>query len=78
VRFSVSSAYQAALGLKQDPANDCPDSQRTVRIVVQKRGMGEATLGPEYRERKISIQNSESENCFYPVKPDLLNNSQNN
>ncbi|KAK7154341.1 hypothetical protein R3I94_007626 [Phoxinus phoxinus] len=53
-----SAAYQAALGLKQNPANDCPDSQRTVRIVIQKRGIGEATLGPEYRERKISINNN--------------------
>lgn len=53
-----SAAYQAALGLKQDPANDCPDSQRTVRIVIQKRGLNEATLGTEYRNRKIYIQNS--------------------
>lgn len=53
-----STAYQAALGLKQDPANDCPDSQRTVRTVIQKRGIGEATLGTEYRERKIFIQNN--------------------
>ncbi|XP_073702078.1 immunoglobulin-like domain-containing receptor 1b [Garra rufa] len=53
-----SAAYQAALGLKQDPANDCPDSQRTVRIVVQKRGSNEAVLGTEYRDRKIYIQNS--------------------
>lgn len=58
--FSLSSAYQAALGLKQDPANDCPDSQRTVRVVIQKRGINEAMLGTEYRERKISMQNSES------------------
>uniref|UniRef100_A0A673Y2N5 Immunoglobulin-like domain containing receptor 1b n=1 Tax=Salmo trutta TaxID=8032 RepID=A0A673Y2N5_SALTR len=35
---------QAALQLGQDPANDCPDRQRTVRT-------------SEYRERKISIQN---------------------
>ncbi|XP_062312610.1 immunoglobulin-like domain-containing receptor 1 [Osmerus eperlanus] len=52
-----STAYQAALQLSQDPANDCPDRQRTVRTVVQKRGTGEAMLGSEYRERKISIQN---------------------
>ncbi|XP_056611809.1 immunoglobulin-like domain-containing receptor 1b [Triplophysa dalaica] len=53
-----STAYQAALALKQDPANDCQDSQRTVRTVIQKRGMNEATLGPEYRDRKIYIQNN--------------------
>lgn len=60
IRFFIPSAYQAALALKQDPANDCQDSQRTVRTVIQKRGMNEATLGPEYRDRKIYIQNSES------------------
>ncbi|KAK2904876.1 hypothetical protein QQF64_033019 [Cirrhinus molitorella] len=53
-----SAAYQAALGLKQDPANDCPDSQRTVRVVIQKRGLNEAVLGTEYRDRKIYMQNS--------------------
>ncbi|XP_016144083.1 immunoglobulin-like domain-containing receptor 1b [Sinocyclocheilus grahami] len=53
-----SAAYQAALGLKQDPANDCPDSQRTVRIVIQKRGLNEAILGTEYRDRKIYVQNN--------------------
>ncbi|TRY59305.1 hypothetical protein DNTS_033544 [Danionella cerebrum] len=53
-----STAYQAALGLKQDPANDCPDSKRTVRIVIQKRGINEPTLGTEYRQRKISIINN--------------------
>ncbi|XP_072236948.1 immunoglobulin-like domain-containing receptor 1 isoform X1 [Leuresthes tenuis] len=52
-----STAYQSALQLGQDPANDCPDRQRTVRTVVQKRGSSEAILGAEYRERKISIQN---------------------
>ncbi|XP_062384169.1 immunoglobulin-like domain-containing receptor 1a isoform X2 [Sardina pilchardus] len=52
-----STAYQAALQLGQDPSNDCPDRQRTVRTVAQKRGTNEATLGAEYRERKISIQN---------------------
>ncbi|XP_072513625.1 immunoglobulin-like domain-containing receptor 1a [Salminus brasiliensis] len=52
-----STGYQAALQLGQDPSNDCPDRQRTVRIVAQKQGTNEATLGPEYRERKISIQN---------------------
>ncbi|KAM3876891.1 immunoglobulin-like domain-containing receptor 1 [Diretmus argenteus] len=53
-----STAYQSALQLGQDPANDCPDRQRTVRTVVQKRGNNEAILGPEYRERKISVQNN--------------------
>ncbi|XP_053090041.1 immunoglobulin-like domain-containing receptor 1b [Pangasianodon hypophthalmus] len=52
-----STAYQAALSLGQDPANDCPDRQRTVRTVVQKRGTNEPILGVEYRERKITIQN---------------------
>uniref|UniRef100_A0A8C7H245 Ig-like domain-containing protein n=1 Tax=Oncorhynchus kisutch TaxID=8019 RepID=A0A8C7H245_ONCKI len=52
-----SQAYQNALQLGQDPANDCPDRQRTVRIIVQKRGSNEAILGTEYRERKISVQN---------------------
>ncbi|XP_055733548.1 immunoglobulin-like domain-containing receptor 1b [Salvelinus fontinalis] len=52
-----STAYQAALQLGQDPANDCPDRQRTIRTVIQKKGTNEATLGSEYRERKISIQN---------------------
>lgn len=52
-----STAYQAALQLGQDPANDCPDRQRTVRTVIQKSGTNQAMLGTEYRERKISIQN---------------------
>lgn len=52
-----STAYQSALQLGQDPANDCPDRQRTVRTVIQKRGSNEPILGAEYRERKISIQN---------------------
>ncbi|KAJ8013254.1 hypothetical protein DPEC_G00051350 [Dallia pectoralis] len=52
-----STAYQAALQLGQDPANDCPDRQRTIRTVVQKKGMNEATLGIEYQNRKITIQN---------------------
>uniref|UniRef100_A0A3P9M2L4 Immunoglobulin-like domain containing receptor 1b n=1 Tax=Oryzias latipes TaxID=8090 RepID=A0A3P9M2L4_ORYLA len=52
-----STAYQAALQLGQDPANDCPDRQRTVRTVVQKRGGNEPILGVEYRNRKITIQN---------------------
>ncbi|KAM8877168.1 immunoglobulin-like domain-containing receptor 1a [Synchiropus picturatus] len=53
-----STAYQSALQLNQDPSNDCPDRQRTVRTVIQKRGTSEPTLGPEYRERKITIQNN--------------------
>lgn len=53
-----SAAYQAALNMKQDPANDCPDSKRTVRIVIQKRGINEPVLGTEYRQRKISIKNN--------------------
>lgn len=52
------AAYQSALQLGQDPSNDCPDRQRTVRTVLQKSGTNEAILGVEYRERKISIQNS--------------------
>ncbi|XP_070684921.1 immunoglobulin-like domain-containing receptor 1 [Pempheris klunzingeri] len=52
-----STAYQSALQLGQDPANDCPDRQRTVRTVIQKRGTNEPTLGSEYRERRITIQN---------------------
>lgn len=61
------TAYQSALQLGQDPANDCPDSQRTVRNVAQKVGSGEATLGAEYRDRKVYIQNSEfdSWNCNF-------------
>lgn len=52
-----STAYQAALQLGQDPSNDCPDRQRTVRTVIQKRGLNEPILGAEYRNRKITIQN---------------------
>uniref|UniRef100_UPI0037E831A6 immunoglobulin-like domain-containing receptor 1b n=1 Tax=Semicossyphus pulcher TaxID=241346 RepID=UPI0037E831A6 len=52
-----STAYQAALQLGQDPSNDCRDSQRTVRTVIQKRGINEPILGADYRERKITIQN---------------------
>ncbi|XP_067441660.1 immunoglobulin-like domain-containing receptor 1 [Thunnus thynnus] len=53
-----STAYQSALQLGQDPANDCPDRQRTVRTVIQKRGSSEPILGTQYRERRITIQNS--------------------
>ncbi|XP_034069567.1 immunoglobulin-like domain-containing receptor 1b isoform X1 [Gymnodraco acuticeps] len=52
-----STAYQASLQLGQDPANDCPDRQRTVRTVIQKRGTSEPMLGADYRERRITIQN---------------------
>ncbi|XP_059199455.1 immunoglobulin-like domain-containing receptor 1b [Centropristis striata] len=52
-----STAYQAALQLGQDPSNDCPDRQRTVRTVIQKRGLNEPILGADYRNRKITIQN---------------------
>ncbi|XP_072300787.1 immunoglobulin-like domain-containing receptor 1b isoform X2 [Eucyclogobius newberryi] len=52
-----STAYQAALQLGQDPSNDCPDRQRTVRTVIQKLGSNEPILGADYRERKITIQN---------------------
>lgn len=64
----VSVAYQAALQLGQDPANDCPDRQRTVRTVVQKRGTNEPILGADYRERKITIQNSK----FDPISTTAL------
>ncbi|XP_068602502.1 immunoglobulin-like domain-containing receptor 1 [Brachionichthys hirsutus] len=52
-----STAYQAALQLGQDPANDCPDRQRTIRTVIQKSGLSEPILGADYRERRITIQN---------------------
>ncbi|XP_060944523.1 immunoglobulin-like domain-containing receptor 1b [Limanda limanda] len=52
-----STGYQAALQLGQDPSNDCPDRQRTVRTVIQKRGSNEPILGADYRERRITIQN---------------------
>nr|XP_020464781.1 immunoglobulin-like domain-containing receptor 1 isoform X2 [Monopterus albus] len=52
-----SAAYQSALQLGQDPTNDCQDSQRTIRIVIQKRGIDEPIIGGEYSQRKITIQN---------------------
>lgn len=55
----LSSAYQAALSLGQDPSNDCSDNQREVRIVAQRRGQNEPVLGVDYRQRKITIQNRE-------------------
>ncbi|KAM9826096.1 immunoglobulin-like domain-containing receptor 1a [Syngnathus typhle] len=51
-----STSYQSALQLGQDPANDCPDRQRTIRTVIQKRGNNEPIRGAEYRDRKISIR----------------------
>ncbi|XP_023271674.1 immunoglobulin-like domain-containing receptor 1 [Seriola lalandi dorsalis] len=53
-----STGYQAALQLGQDPSNDCPDRQRTLRTVIQKRGISEPILGADYRERKITIRNN--------------------
>lgn len=55
---SFSEAYQAALQLGQDPSNDCPDRQRVIRTVIQKRGLNEPILGADYRERRITIRNS--------------------
>nr|XP_020464942.1 immunoglobulin-like domain-containing receptor 1 [Monopterus albus] len=52
-----SAAYQASLALGQDPTNDCPDRQRKIRTVIQKKGLNEPSLGVDYRERKITIQN---------------------
>ncbi|KGL75389.1 Immunoglobulin-like domain-containing receptor 1, partial [Tinamus guttatus] len=52
-----SSSYQAGLALGQDPSDDCNDSQRKVRIVIQKYGQNEPVLGVDYRQRKITIQN---------------------
>ncbi|XP_061743640.1 immunoglobulin-like domain-containing receptor 1 [Nerophis ophidion] len=52
-----STSFQSSLQLGQDPANDCPDRQRTVRTIVQKRGSNEPIIGADYRERRISIQN---------------------
>lgn len=71
---STFAAYQSALQLGQDPSNDCPDRQRTVRTVVQKRGSNEAILGAEYRERKISVQNSESRRRTASFRSDLRKN----
>ncbi len=62
-----SEAYQAALQLGQDPSNDCPDSQRTVRTVIQKSGMNEPILSADYRERKITIRNSKFHTTFIIV-----------
>lgn len=53
------AAYQAGLALGQDPSNDCNDSQRKVRIVIQKYGQKDPVLGIDYQQRKITIQNRE-------------------
>lgn len=53
----VFIAYQAGLALGQDPSDDCNDSQRKVRVVIQKYGQNEPVLGVDYRQRKITIQN---------------------
>lgn len=73
LRLCFSEGYQAALQLGQDPANDCPDRQRTIRTVIQKRGLNEPILGADYRERKISIQNSEFDAITITVLPFSLN-----
>ncbi|KFZ50908.1 Immunoglobulin-like domain-containing receptor 1, partial [Antrostomus carolinensis] len=52
-----STSYQAGLALGQDPSDDCNDSQRKVRIVIQKYGQKEPVLGIDYQQRKITIQN---------------------
>ncbi|XP_041838480.1 immunoglobulin-like domain-containing receptor 1 [Melanotaenia boesemani] len=52
-----STNYLSAQQLGQDPTNDCPDRQRTVRIVIQKKGSSQPVLGPEYQNRRITIQN---------------------
>ncbi|KAM9390305.1 immunoglobulin-like domain-containing receptor 1 [Phaethornis superciliosus] len=52
-----SASYQAGLALGQDPSDDCNDSQRKVRIVIQKYGQKEPVLGIDYQQRKITIQN---------------------
>ncbi|XP_039415801.1 immunoglobulin-like domain-containing receptor 1 [Corvus cornix cornix] len=52
-----SASYQAGLALGQDPSDDCNDSQRKVRIVIQKFGQKDPVLGIDYQQRKITIQN---------------------
>lgn len=70
---SASSAYQAALQLGQDPSNDCPDRQRQVRTVIQKRGINEPMLGVDYRQRRITIQNSKcDQQCCCWIQSDSL------
>ncbi|XP_055363149.1 immunoglobulin-like domain-containing receptor 1 isoform X2 [Betta splendens] len=53
-----STAYQSELQMGRDPANDCSDSQRTVRVVIQKQGTNAPILGADYSQRKITIQNN--------------------
>ncbi|CAJ0946812.1 unnamed protein product [Ranitomeya imitator] len=67
-----SAAYQAALSLKQDPSNDCNDNQREVRIVIQRRGQNEPVLGTDYRQRKITIQNSEDCTCILTHRGSII------
>ncbi|KFP29754.1 Immunoglobulin-like domain-containing receptor 1, partial [Colius striatus] len=52
-----SASYQAGLAFGQDPSDDCNDSQRKVRIVIQKYGQKDPVLGVDYQQRKITIQN---------------------
>ncbi|XP_010144468.1 PREDICTED: immunoglobulin-like domain-containing receptor 1, partial [Buceros rhinoceros silvestris] len=52
-----SASYQASLALGQDPSDNCNDSQRKVRIVIQKYGQKDPVLGIDYQQRKITIQN---------------------
>ncbi|XP_009872121.1 PREDICTED: immunoglobulin-like domain-containing receptor 1, partial [Apaloderma vittatum] len=52
-----SASYQAGLALGQDPSDSCNDSQRKVRLVIQRYGQKEPVLGVDYRQRKITIQN---------------------
>ncbi|CAB1327484.1 unnamed protein product [Coregonus sp. 'balchen'] len=50
-----SQAYQNALQLGQDPANDCPDRQRTVRTVVQKSGTNRNGLRNSVQKQRINV-----------------------
>ncbi|XP_051235087.1 immunoglobulin-like domain-containing receptor 1 [Dicentrarchus labrax] len=51
-----STSYQSALQFGRDPLNNCPDHQRTVRTVIQRRGKREPALGSQYRARNITLQ----------------------
>ncbi|XP_069492074.1 immunoglobulin-like domain-containing receptor 1 [Ambystoma mexicanum] len=51
-----SAAFQASLSLGRDPADDCNDSKREVRTIIQRRGQNEPMLGAEYRQRKITLR----------------------
>lgn len=59
------AAYQSALQLGQDPTNNCQDSQRTVRTVIQKKGTSAPILGTQYSGRKITMQNSMHNFLFF-------------